>query len=938
VYSDADGRFVLPSKSGFRDILVTNELYTSVTVENIRVAKGETTRCDISLTPSGEWPMFGGSMKHTRNTPIQANILRPKVRWKYPLKPVNPAIGAIDDIDGDGSDEILLIAGEKVHAYDGNGSLLWRTEEGIGNEIGTIIGIVDLDNNSVIDIVCGNRLQEGSFGQNRLARLAIVNGMDGTVQYEYDFFDSSIGHCEATGYGSANNLHADNTIIVNVDEDPELEIVVFPFFAYEFTVLDFSDGVERGIAAYIVDHPLWGGEGVAIGNIDGDGTDEIVTSWKGKMIIYNAEDCSLQYGPCEFAVGNTRGSTVLRDVDHDGLDEIVQIAAWSRYAPYITVFDADLTGMTIKWQRTFDNLLCLTHGTVDDVDGDGMVEIVVGVNEGDMHVINAEDGSTEWSVPNKYPKAVKDMDGDGIPEIFASNSPTAEGAAFIYIGNNNTYIKKCSFPEESWVCGPYPLEYPPAENHHCADHNPPNVEYLNQNIILMSDGLLRAYDVTEEIPAEQWSYTCPSGRNIAIGIGDTDGDSLDNTVVVVDDGTMRILDEHGEEEVSVILDFGSIYLPKVADINFDGKNEIIVQVYTEAVNQPAYYAGDMMILDASNATPDIPPEEVEWGYDGVYYDCPGRQFYSPLYEDIDGDGFKEVLIDRTEIDFSVLNWDGTVKWEVQYRNSLMGTGYFNSDSVKDVFLTDYSSHHFYCLDGENGTLLWDESKPSQGIPAVADVNADGIDDLLAIQEGNHVLAYDGKDGTTLWDNHETCALCFGGTLAIGDTDGDGIDEIITTGNFGIANYELNGDLIWQQRDINSDAFKTHFGSLVDVNEDGAFDLVQPCSHGLHVLDGRDGTELWHFYPEPKVAVTSTIAADMDSDGSEEILFGANDGYLYALNKEDGSPLWKYRFGWQVGTPVVADVDNDGKGEILIASNGYLYCLDDIRIHKALKHR
>ena len=925
-----DGRYVLPLEAGTHDVKVSMELFSPKMFPGISLSPDQTETLAVAISPSGRWPMFGGSMKRTRRTPVKADIPVPVIAWTYPLKLVNPSIEAIADLDGDGVGEILITAGERLYAYRGDGGILWESQGCYGDEIGNVIDIRDLDLDGSVDVICGNGVTEGSFGEDRLARLIILRGIDGSEQYVDSFFDSSRGHCGATGYGSANDLAFINTRLANLDDDPEMEIVAFPHFGYEFRVYDFSDGVEQGVVTYTGHHRLRSGDGMAVGDVDGDGVEEFVSSWVGDLIVYNAEDGSVQYEYVDFAPGNTRGATVIEDVDGDGVNEIVQISSWMDLSAYITVFDCDTEDIEILWQRGFERKLRFTFGAVTDVDGDLEQEIIVSDYGGRMYVLRAVDGSTEWCIEGRYPKSVKDMDNDGIPEILASSSVTTAGTPYIYDCDHDSYTEKCSFPGAEWVNGPYPLWcYPPSENYYCASMNPPNVDYLSEDVIMTEDGVLSAYDVTGSSPVERWSYALPARHNVRIAVGDVDGDDLDEVVTVVDDGTLRILDDGGGERISVELGFGSLYEPKVTDLNGDGTNEIIVQVWPASTDRPHYAAGDMAILDATEATPDDPPRKVGWGYDGPFNDCPRTQGYSPVIVDVDGDGLQELLVDRGISDFAVLEWDGSTRWSCSLENQFIGTGYFDADSVRDVFLTKYDHSRFYALDGTDGSLLWQEDKPTHGIPSVIDTNGDGIDDIVAIQEDNHVLAYDGSNGRTLWDNHETCALCHDGTIAIGDTDGDGIDELITTGNFGIANYDLNGNLIWQQRDINTDGFKLHFCSLVDVNGDGALDMVQPSNHGVYAFDGRDGTELWHFYPETRLAVTSTIAADIDGDDEEEILFGANNGYLYVLNKEDGSPVWDFYFGYQPGAPVVADTDMDGEGEILISCNGYLYCLDGI---------
>ena len=85
----------------------------------------------------------------------------------------------------------------------------------------------------------------------------------------------------------------------------------------------------------------------------------------------------------------------------------------------------------------------------------------------------------------------------------------------------------------------------------------------------------------------------------------------------------------------------------------------------------------------------------------------------------------------------------------------------------------------------------------------------------------------------------------------------------------------------------------------------------------------------HWQYDAQRPTSRLIAADLDDDGRQELLFGGDDGRLHALGERDGRPhlLWELPLGRRVGEPILADVDGDGRPEILVTcEDGKLYCL------------
>ncbi|MBD3190300.1 MAG: PQQ-binding-like beta-propeller repeat protein, partial [Candidatus Heimdallarchaeota archaeon] len=86
------------------------------------------------------------------------------------------------------------------------------------------------------------------------------------------------------------------------------------------------------------------------------------------------------------------------------------------------------------------------------------------------------------------------------------------------------------------------------------------------------------------------------------------------------------------------------------------------------------------------------------------------------------------------------------------------------------------------------------------------------------------------------------------------------------------------------------------------------------------------TEEWGYQTGSDV-YSSPAVADLDGDGTLEVLVGSDDDTLYCLS-HTGSEEWGYQTGDNVySSPAVADLDGDGTHEVLVGSDDdTLYCL------------
>ena len=265
--------------------------------------------------------------------------------------------------------------------------------------------------------------------------------------------------------------------------------------AYEDIVIGSAPGVSEikihqgGIGPEITIKPFYGynlGVNVACGDVDGDGLDEIIagpasTGEVAEVAIFSGTDGSEQtrfnvnngaWGPVEVACG---------DVDADGTDEIIvgQGASWVR------VYEADGTSIgsytNIPYMTPYENYLGNMTVAAGDLTGDGCEEIVVGLCKriynragmnwgGEIRVfslttnfvqqcnpIAVTGAGWEWATyedpklfPGRMAVAVGDVDGNSTNEIVICGDLAFGGTIQTYTMSGTRIGSFSAYTDDAW--------------------------------------------------------------------------------------------------------------------------------------------------------------------------------------------------------------------------------------------------------------------------------------------------------------------------------------------------------------------------------------------------------------------------------------------------------------------------------------------------------
>jgi hypothetical protein len=264
---------------------------------------------------------------------------------------------------------------------------------------------------------------------------------------------------------------------------------------------------------------------------------------------------------------------------------------------------------------------------------------------------------------------------------------------------------------------------------------------------------------------------------------------------------------------------------------------------------------------------------------------------------------------------------------------------FNGDGNLDVAVTGIVGNNVSVrLGNGDGTVMITPRYGAGGVAAgVADLNADGIPDLVTVSGGTVSVYLGNGDGT--FQSAVNYDVGHGATsVAVADVNGDGIPDLIVANRdvrecnprFGCTDYPGginvllgNGDGTFQAP-LEFGSFDARSVEVGDFNNDGILDLVvmksdltNPTVRTMSVLLGNgDGT----FQSSADVTLTPgpfiVKVGDLNGDGNADIVFTNNDptrNLSVMLGNGDGTfqPAVNYSIPGYLGSIALNDLNGDG---------------------------
>jgi hypothetical protein len=448
-----------------------------------------------------------------------------------------------------------------------------------------------------------------------------------------------------------------------------------------------------------------------------------------------------------------------------------------------------------------------------------------------------------------------------------------------------------------------------------------------RTVDLKGEGVLSETPV-RPIAFNEVTYEFFNSEFKSVAIGDVNGDGRADLVVT----TGQRYDPENDLHLFVYLQNASGQLDSptkypagyvrwiaIGDLNNDGRNDIVVSVQR----------GDISVL---------------YGEIGVFYQNQSGQLepmriyqtgYNELRRikigDFNHDGLLDVVAIAVKqgrfIDMALFfqNQEGLldppVSYKAPYYTFDIQADDMNHDGLTDIIVFDSENAEVY-FQNSQGLLnmpffRYMQQSWAGGELAIGDVNGDGFADIVTTNETNRPwaaisVALQNKEGILDPVTWIYPSLDSPNQIAIADVNGDGRQDVIVYhdgwGAMGVFLQDIDGSL------MNEKLFGATLNALTeeplaagDINGDGFDEIVFLHGNTMSIFYHRDQN------PIPKIV-------DFDGDGKSDIFWQNTDGTL-AIWFMDGTTVGSGSGGvamvpsvWQIEG--VGDFDGDGKADIL----------------------
>ena len=309
---------------------------------------------------------------------------------------------------------------------------------------------------------------------------------------------------------------------------------------------------------------------------------------------------------------------------------------------------------------------------------------------------------------------------------------------------------------------------------------------------------------------------------------------------------------------------------------------------------------------------------------------------SPTVRDIDADGVNEIVFGSNNGNLYILSPFGTQELLYYTPGSIVG-----SPALVDLDVDGEYEVVFTTQDGNSGKVyaIDHDGNDVDGFPvdldermmvgaAAGDLEPDGNPDIVVCTWDDNIYAID-HTGAIKEGFPVTSTNRFNAPPTLVDLDGDGDLEIVAGNDSGLLHVLHHDGTEMASYDVGDDIRGGI--SVADLNDDGSYELLfAGYDDMIHVWNPMDGVELdgWPVDMDYN-SLTEPVTADLDGDGDLEVVAAMKSGMVYVFH-HDATLFNNFPTnlsGNIESSPAIGDFDNDGDYEIIFGTTQGLEVFD-----------
>lgn len=299
---------------------------------------------------------------------------------------------------------------------------------------------------------------------------------------------------------------------------------------------------------------------------------------------------------------------------------------------------------------------------------------------------------------------------------------------------------------------------------------------------------------------------------------------------------------------------------------------------------------------------------------------------APVLADLDGDGFKDIVVGSTDMKLYAWNGQGELLpgFPVEVGSEIRAAVAV-SDTVRPRIFVLAGDSRLFLLNCDGSVVpgfpkvLGPSPFYALAQPVVADFDRDGELEAAVAAGGGHDyrLYLVGQDGEVKFVSEEKVGHPFAGQLSVADVDGDGYLDVLLASRYELFafnwnmtpldGFPLREDSTYRKTELAGNWIVTYDAPFqyssspipVDLDSDGSPEFVigSPVNGVLgSALPGRQSPRLFPLMTTASVSGVPLVA-DLDADGRLEIAVGAGDGvfHVWKVAGSSGRPFWPCAF-------------------------------------------